>query len=79
MAVLTVAREFGSIVSGEELALCNSLNLHCVSKTTLEQRFAALGIEKEFLSRSGKATTTGKNSAHITMEKAGAIRIITIW
>jgi hypothetical protein len=35
MAVLTVAREFGSIVSGEELALCNSLNLHCVSKTTL--------------------------------------------
>ncbi len=51
MAVLTIARELGAIVRGEELILCNKLNLHCVSKTTLEQRFAELGIDREFLRR----------------------------
>ena len=51
MAVLTIARETGAIVSGEELTLCNTLGLHCISKASLERRFAALGIENDFLRR----------------------------
>lgn len=51
MAVLTIARELGAIVGGEELTLCNLLKLQCISKTILEKRFADLGIEKDFLSR----------------------------
>ena len=51
MAVLTIARELGAIVRGEELTLCNTLKLHCVSKATLEKRFAELGIERDFLAK----------------------------
>lgn len=51
MAVLTVAREFGAIVRGEELTLCNTLNLKCISKATLTRRFAEMGIKDEFLHR----------------------------
>ena len=51
MAILTIARELGAIVRGEELTLCNALNLHCISKATLEKRFADLGIDRDFLAR----------------------------
>lgn len=51
MAVLTIARELGAIVAGEELTLCSTLGMHCISKSTLENRFAQLGISREFLSR----------------------------
>ena len=51
MAILTIAREMGAIVSGEELILCNSLGLNCISKATLEQRFTDCGIERNFLLR----------------------------
>ncbi|MBE6357056.1 MAG: BON domain-containing protein [Lentisphaerae bacterium] len=51
MAVLTIARELGAMVGGEELALCNTLKLHCVTKATLEKRFAEMGIERELLQR----------------------------
>lgn len=49
MAVLTVARELGAIVRGEELTLCNTLNLKCVSRSTLEKKFAQLGMDEKFL------------------------------
>lgn len=51
MAVLTIARELGAIVRGEELILCNKLDLRCISKATLEERFAALGLSSDFLRR----------------------------
>ena len=55
MAVLTIARETGAIVSGEELTLCNTLGLHCISKASLERRFAALGIENDLCAASMNA------------------------
>lgn len=51
MAVLTIARELGAVIRGEELTLCAKLNLRCVNKSTLEERFSALGIPREFLAR----------------------------
>ena len=51
MAVLTIAREHGAIVSGEELTLCNALKLNCISKATLEKHFSDFGIEQEFLAK----------------------------
>lgn len=51
MAILTVARELGSIVNGEELTLCNALKLHCVDKSTIETRFREMGIEHSILER----------------------------
>lgn len=51
MAVLTIARELGSIGDGEELVLCNKLNLHCINKATLEARFQELGIERKVFER----------------------------
>lgn len=51
MAILTIARELGAIVRGEELTLCNALGLHCVSKATLEKRFSDLGISRDFLEK----------------------------
>lgn len=51
MAVLTIARELGSIGVGEELILCNALKLHCINKATLEERFHELGIERSIFER----------------------------
>ena len=51
MAILTIAREMGAIVGGEELLLCNALNLTCISKSTLTRRFTDLGIAENFLER----------------------------
>lgn len=51
MAVLTVARELGSIGAGEELVLCNALALHCINKSTLETRFQELGIDRKVFER----------------------------
>ena len=51
MAILTIAREMGAIISGEELPLCNALKLSCISKATLAQRFADLGIAQDFLDK----------------------------
>ena len=51
MAILTVARELGAIPNGEEAALCNALNLHCVDKSTIETRFREMGIEHSILER----------------------------
>ncbi|MBO5667534.1 MAG: cytidylate kinase family protein [Lentisphaeria bacterium] len=51
MAVLTIARELGAIVSGEELAVCATLGLHCISRATLEKRFLELGIDRNCFHR----------------------------
>lgn len=51
MAVLTIARELGAMIRGEELALCNTLKLHCISKATIEKRFSEMGIDQELLRR----------------------------
>ena len=45
MAVLTIARELGSIGEGEELTLCRQLKLHCINKATLQERFKTMGID----------------------------------
>ena len=51
MAVLTIAREIGAIIGGEELTLCHALKLRCISKSTLEDRFSGLGIPRNYLER----------------------------
>jgi len=51
MAILTIARELGSICDGEELALCSALNLYCINKTFLEKRFREMGVDRTILTR----------------------------
>lgn len=51
MAILTIARELGAITGGEELVLCNTLNLYCINKATLEAKFLEMGVERSLLER----------------------------
>lgn len=77
MAILTIARELGAICDGEDLVLCNALNLHCISKATLEERFREMGIASEVLERFDECnpgfTTMFTTSADIYWESLQTI------